>query len=453
MKIIETTQSICPECKKLLDAEIYELDKKVFMKKFCSNHGMFQCLLSTDPERYKNAVRFNKPGSKPQKFLTEKNKGCPYDCGLCTEHQQHSCVGVIEITSKCNLACPVCFASSLPNRKNMLSLEKIESLVDIFIDCEGHPDVLQFSGGEPTIHPDIIEILRMAKKKKIKMVMINTNGKRIAEDEDFVKELSELGVAVYLQYDGFKKETHIKIRGIDLRETKKKALENLNANRVDTALVATIEKYVNDDEIGDLTRLALNTKCVKGIVFQPAFFCGRHPTFDPMDRMTLPDVIDRIESQTEIFSKKDFYPIPCCYPTCSTATFGIVNGQEIIPITRLLNVEEHLDYFKNRIFLDLRQAIRTGLEGMYSMSSLGNMQKIVENYCQACNMAFDSTFSEKVKMILVQPFMDAWNFDVKKVQKCCVHEITSDGKIIPFCAYNPIYREIYENRESVLRVL
>lgn len=446
MKTIETTKSICPECKKLLDAEIYENENKVIMKKSCEDHGLFQCLLSTDAERYKNAAKFNKPGLKPQKFLTEKNKGCPYDCGLCTEHLQHSCVGIIEITSKCNLACPVCFASSLPNKKSALGIEKIEELLDKFIEYEGYPDVVQFSGGEPTIHPDIIEILRMAKRKNIKMVMINSNGKRIAEDEDFVKELSKLGASVYLQFDGFKRETHIKIRGIDMRETKRKALENLNAHKVDTALVATIEKYVNDDEIGELTKLALNTTCVKGIVFQPAFFCGRHPTFDPMDRMTLTDVIDCIEKQTRIFTKTDFYPIPCCYPTCSTATFGIVNNGETIPITKILDVEEYLDYFKNKIFIDMRQATRNGLEGMYSMSSLGNVKRIIENYCQVCNIQFDTKLNDKIKMILVQPFMDAWNFDVKKVQKCCVHEIASDGKIIPFCAYNPIYRELYENK-------
>jgi uncharacterized radical SAM superfamily Fe-S cluster-containing enzyme len=216
---LEFTRSICPDCREVIDAHVFSRDGKVFMKKRCKNHGLFESLISSDVERYTNAYKFNRQGMMPLKFGTDVKEGCPYDCGLCPDHEQHSCVGVIEITNACTLRCPTCFTTV--EGHDFLSLEKVGYMLDEFIHHEGStPEVIQFSGGEPTIHPNILEMINLARQKNIKFVMLNTNGVKISIDESFVMELAKLDPVVYLQFDGFRKETHERLRGEDLREIK-----------------------------------------------------------------------------------------------------------------------------------------------------------------------------------------------------------------------------------------
>ncbi|MGI0081467.1 MAG: radical SAM protein, partial [Nitrososphaerales archaeon] len=219
-------------------------------------------MISSDADYYRWALKFNKPGTIPAQFGTEVKEGCPYDCGLCPEHQQHTCLGIIEVSENCNMRCPTCFANSSVGRS--LSLSQVEYMLDCFVRYEGNPEVVQFSGGEPSIHPQIIEMIEAAKVRDIKLVMLNSNGIRIANDEDFVKKLARLGVYVYLQFDGFKKSTYEILRGEDARETKERALANLERYHVDTVLACTVQRGVNEDECGSVVDLAMENSFIKG---------------------------------------------------------------------------------------------------------------------------------------------------------------------------------------------
>lgn len=316
-------------------------------------------------------------------------------------------------------------------------------MLDTFVTSEGDPDIVQFSGGEPTIHPLILDFVREAKIRRINRVMINTNGVRIAKEESFAKALGELVVAVYLQFDGFEKRTYEILRGEDLRDIKRQAVKNLQKYQVNTVLVCTVQRGVNEHELGSLVDYAMETQTVRGIVFQPTFYSGRHPNFDTMNRTTTPDVIRSISEQSRYgFQKGDFFPIPCCYPTCSTASYVYMEDGKATPLPRVINVSEYLDYVKNSTLIDIDKIVKEALESLYSLGSVGGSEKLLSSYCTVCGIPINtSELKEKVKMIMIQPFMDAYNFDVKKVMKCCVHEILPDGRIIPFCAYNPIYRK------------
>lgn len=437
----DSTRSLCPVCLDLIDAQILISDNRVLMKKRCRRHGSFEVLISSDADYYRWALRFNKPGTMPKSFGTEKNDGCPYDCGLYPEHQQHTCLGIIEVTENCNMRCPTCFANSSVGRS--LELGQVESMLDAFVKYEGNPEVVQFSGGEPSIHPQIIDMIRAARARNIKIVMLNSNGIRIARDEDFVRALAETDVTVYLQFDGFKKDAHEILRGEDVRETKKLALENLSKHGVNTVLACTVQRHVNEDEYGAIVDYAFTQPHIKGVVFQPTFYSGRHPAFDPLDRVTLPDVIKGVASQSHYgLLQSDFFPIPCCYPNCSTATYVYVQDGKATPLTRIVDHEEYMDYFSNRALPDTEYFTkRVSLETLYSASAVPGSEKVLRSYCTACDSPLNlGELAEKVKMILVQPFMDAWNFDIKRVMKCCVGELTTDGKIVPFCAYNNVYR-------------
>ncbi|MDG6975096.1 MAG: radical SAM protein [Nitrososphaerota archaeon] len=436
-----TTKSLCPVCLKLVDATLVVRANKVIMEKACEEHGPFQVLISSDADYYRWALRFNKPGTVPKAFGTETNLGCPYDCGLCPEHQQHTCLGIIEVTEKCNMRCPTCFSDSGVGKS--LELGQVESMLDSFVRYEGNPEVVQFSGGEPSVHPQILDMIRAARARNIKLVMLNSNGIRIARDEVFVRALAEMNVTVYLQFDGFRRNTYEILRGEDATGTKRAALENLSKYGVSTVLACTVQRKVNEDEYGAIADYAFRNPHVKGVVFQPTFYTGRHPDFDPLDRVTLPDVIKGVVAQSDYgLLQSDFFPIPCCYPNCSTATYVYVEDGKATPLTRVIDHEDYMDYFSNRALPDTEYFTkRTNLESLYSAAAIPGSDKVLANYCSACDSQLSlGELADKVKMILVQPFMDAWNFDLRRVAKCCVGELTPAGKIIPFCAFNTLYR-------------
>ena len=411
------------------------------MRKRCPEHGWFEGIISSDANMYLNAARFNRPGRIPLQFATEIRDGCPFDCGLCPDHQQHTCVGIIEVTQNCNLQCPTCFTDS-PSTSS-LTLSQVESILDNFVKSEGDPEVVQFSGGEPTVHPEILEMMKAAKKRGIKYVMLNTNGVRIAQEPEFVKQLAQIGVSVYLQFDGFSTNTFKTIRGLDLSNVKRLAVENLSRFNVGTVLVSTVQRGVNEDEMGQVVDYAMETPIIRGVVFQPTFYTGRHPGFDPMNRVTLPDVVKGIAAQSRYgFVESDFVPIPCCFPTCSSATYVYVENGKVTPLPRVVEVENYLDYFKNRTIVDIDSIVQGAFDSLYSAASVPGSEKMLESYCTICGIPFDlGELKGKVKMIMIQPFPDPYTFNVKQVMKCCIHELLPDGRTIPFCAYNNIYRD------------
>ena len=444
----ELTRSICPDCRRVIDAHIVLRDGKVYMRKRCPDHGRFEALVYGDAEGYTRLAKFNKPGTIPLEFSHEVRNGCPYDCGLCPEHQQHVCLGIIEVNSACNMDCPLCFANAGAGFN--LTLEEVEEILDDFVLTEGNPEVVQFSGGEPTIHPQIIEMLRAAKQRNIRYVMLNTNGKRIANDDRFLAELAEIRPAIYFQFDGFEPETYRVLRGEpDILPEKFRALDRLAEIRCRVILVPAVERGVNEHELGKIVRFGLDHPAVMGINFQPAFHAGRHVAHDPMRRITIPDIIRAIESQTEgLFKSDDFVPVPCCFPTCNAVSYAYVDGQRVIPLPRVLDVEDYLDYIQNRAFVDVGKDIRRALEGLWSSSAVPGSETAAGNFaitCAACGLP-DSldlgTLADRMFMVMMQDFMDPWTFNQKNLMKCCKEFLLPGGHQIPFCAYNTIgYRE------------
>ena len=265
----------------------------VYLLKNCSTHGIEQALIATDIEYYKKSRHYLKPSDLPKKFNTKVEYGCPYDCGLCTDHEQHSCVSIIEITDRCNLTCPTCYAGSSPTYGRHRTLQEVKTMLDIVVENEGEPDIVQISGGEPTIHPHFFDILDYAKSLPIRHIMINTNGIRIADDDEFAEQLNKYmpGIEIYLQFDSFKSTVLTKLRGKDLRNKRSRALEKLNKFNIHTTLVATIERGQNDDEIGGIIDFALQQKCIRGVTFQPTQFAGRVENFIPAkNKYTLTEI-------------------------------------------------------------------------------------------------------------------------------------------------------------------
>ncbi len=439
------TLSLCHICLKRVDAKIVFQNDNVYMLKRCQEHGKQKVLIATDIEYYKNCRNYIKTSETPLKFNTPTHFGCPYDCGLCTDHEQHSCLTLIEITDRCNLTCPTCYSGSSPTYGRHRTVEEVEKMLDIIVENEGNPDVVQISGGEPTIHPDFFTILDIAKTKPIRHLMINTNGIKIASDEEFVKKLADYkpGFEIYLQFDSFKKSTLEKLRGKDLSEVRLKALEHLNKYNISTTLVVTIQKGLNNDEAGKIIEFALKQKCVRGVTFQPVQVAGRLENFNPeTDRYTLTEVRNDILNQTNIFSPADLLPVPC-NPDALVMAYALKVNDKVVPLTNMINPDDLLNSSKNTIVYERDEKLKSHLLKMFSTANSVETasEELKSLMCclpgiAASNLGYDNLFR-----IIIMQFIDAYNFDVRAIKKSCVHIVNKDGKIIPFETMNLFYRD------------
>ncbi len=451
------TKSLCSTCLELVDAKIVFQDEKVWMLKHCKTHGDSRSMIADDVEYYKQIRNYNKQSEVPLKFNTKVHYGCPYDCGLCTDHEQHSCLSIVEVTDRCNLACPTCYASSAPNYGRHRTLEEIEKMFDVIVDNEGEPDVVQISGGEPTVHPQFFEIMDIAKSKPIKHLMLNTNGIRIAKDISFVEKLATYmpDFEIYLQFDSFKPEVLEKLRGEDLTEIRKKAIENLNQFNLSTTLVITLQKGENDDEIGKILEYAVKQKCVRGVTFQPTQVAGRNDNYDDeKGRITLTEVRRKIFEQYPIFTPQDLIPVPC-NPDALCMAYALKIDGEVIPMTHLLNPEDLLNTTKNTIVYENDEELKNHLITMFSTGisvdcaedTFGELMCCLPRV-QSDNLHYDNLFR-----IIIMNFMDASDFDVRAVKKSCVHIVDKRYKLVPFETMNLFYRDnkIEKIREKLNR--
>ena len=439
------TLSLCSKCLRRVDAKVVFEDNKVWMLKRCPEHGNEKVLLATDVEYYKNTRNYVKRSEMPRRFNTKTHYGCPYDCGLCTDHEQHSCLTIVEVTDRCNLTCPTCYAESSPHHGRHRTLEEIEAMLDLIVRNEGEPDVVQISGGEPTVHPQFFEILDIAKTKPIRHLMLNTNGIRIAKDEKFVERLATYmpDFEVYLQFDSFKQNALEILRGQDLRETRTKALENLNKYNLSTTLVVTLQRGLNDDEIGKIIEFALKQPCIRGVTFQPTQVAGRTEGFNPAnDRITLTEVRQEILNQTDIFTPEDILPVPCNPDALAMAYALKIDGQ-VVPLTRYINPQDILDNSRNTIVYEQDERLH---QHMIQLFSTGNSVECATDELQsvmcclpqisAPNLGYDNLFR-----IIIMRFIDAYDFDVRAIKKSCVHIVSDDMTIIPFETMNLFYRD------------
>ena len=265
-----------------------------------------------------------------------------------------------------------------------------------------------------------------------------------------LEQLNEVRPSIYFQFDGFERETYRMLRGEpDILSQKLMALDRLAQIGLGVVLVPAIAHDVNLHEVGKIVSFAIEHTAVRGINFQPAFYSGRHIAHDPMQRLTIPDILKALEEQTEgLLQVSDFVPVPCCFPTCNSVTYVLIEGETVLPLPRVLNVEDYLDYVTNRAVPDLSGDIKAALEGLWSSSAVPGSTKSAQQFalsCAACNVSDGldlAAFTKNIFMIMLQDFMDPWTFNQKNVMKCCKEILLPDGKQIPFCAYNSVgYRE------------
>ena len=424
---IAKTASVCPVCLSKIPAyKVVGADGNIYMEKECWEHGHFQTLIwEGDLESYQAWASADAAGTVIPVRAQPVEQGCPYDCGLCQSHERDGCCVLLELTNRCNLKCPVCFASAGDRKPKDLLLEEIGKQYDLLME-RGGPFNIQLSGGEPTVRNDLDKIIALGREKGFTFFQLNTNGLRLADEEGYAAHLAAAGVSVvFLQFDGLDDGIYRALRGTDLLETKIRAIDNCKAAGLPVVLVPTVAPGVNDHALGGILKFALSrAPHVRGVHIQPISYFGRCGLEAPETRLTIPAVLRRIEAQTDGLMKvTDFGGGGAESPYCSFhASFMRRPDGSVKALPRRRSQCCCVKSSEARDFVSQQWSGKaSGCDGDEATSSLDEfLQKTVENTFTVSGMVFQ----------------DAYNLDLDRLRRCYICEVDTDKGMVPFCAYN-----------------
>jgi len=458
---LPSTASLCPVCFRRITAVREQQDATVFLVKDCPEHGRFRTVIwRGGPIEFSSWQRPKKPSVLKRSF-TAVDRGCPFDCGLCPQHGQHTCTALIEITGRCNLHCPVCFADAggPADKQDEPSLARIGFFYDRVMAASG-PCNIQLSGGEPTVRDDLPAIIALGRSKGFPFLQLNSNGLRLAADPNYALSLKKAGLnSVFLQFDGLCSATHIALRGRNLTDVKEQALLHCQAAGLAVVLVPTLVPGINTPEIGAIIDYATRfAPTVRGVHFQPVSYFGRFDR-DPADgdRLTLPELLQLLEKQSGgKISAKHFSPPACEHALCSfhgnflirengtllplgqgqTACCSTGEPQWVIP-SALAGREKSMAF----------TARQWSLPEIPIAAAPSNRTEVPPSRANDDLDRFLARARTHTFSISAMAFQDVWTLDLERLRGCCIHVVSPEGNLIPFCAYNltsrtgtPLYR-------------
>ncbi len=458
---IKSTQSLCPECLARIDADVVERDGAVWMEKTCPEHGAYSALMASDIRHYyEKAVDSGAAGSCCGASCDSIAATAAQEAG--TAWNNHSCTVLIEITERCNLSCPTCFAGSSPQHSKMMSLATFRQRLDgLLAGGKQGADMIQLSGGEPTVHPEFFAMIELLFESGFNKVTVNSNGIKLAQTA-FVEQLAEIKAAypagelfVYLQFDGFDDTTHLQLRGrADLLNSKRRALQNCLDADIRVHPVMTLTRDINDHEVGNFLSLAIDNPSVKHVVIQPAMYSGRYINPRHAHRLTVADTVQLIADQFGTFGDQDFGPIPCSDPNCHSSAVAIRTDEGLVPVSRYFPTYADWDTDEARDLIAAFTNTINGPDGFGAAirwaTSDQRMVPVFESLSDAevdrllsalaSLQTQDGVLWDRLLTISIKPFMDAWTYDQHRVDKCCVHILDDDGNPVSFCQYNAVNR-------------
>ena len=456
--VFKHTTSTCPGCMALLQAEVVLRAGKVYFRKDCQRCGKSEALVSEDATYYVRAYAFARAGTEPLHVAHEAKHGCPTDCGTCSDHEQHTCLPIIEVTDHCNLECPICIVDN--QYSTHMAPDSFRKVIDSLLRAEGRCESIAISGGEPTSHPQLLELIDIATRDEIGRVVVITNGLRLGRDRKLAEAIKQRGAYVALQLDGFSAETHEKLRGRDLCADKTAALKMLKEFQIPTQLIFVAARGVNEHQIGQAVELLLAEDHIMSLNFQPAAFTGQGGGVfpgDPLDRLTIPGVIRAMAEQTGgLLKVSDFSPLPCSHPQCVSLAYLLrMDDGTHLPFARFVDFSRHGTLLRSSATLPATGEMQDALlDVVHDVFARGDAVERGDDVLRSLRRSLDAMFPDRpltpheqvrigegqAKSIFLHHYMDAHDFDLERLRKCCHHYPQEDGRIMPACGFNLFHR-------------
>ena len=457
IKLGETT-SLCAVCKQGISAEIVEIDGRVFMQKSCSEHGDQDVLIASDAAWYREVMSFPAALVAPSRAKNEVDRGCPYDCGACTSHEQKVYLPVVPITSACNLDCPICYTINKNEDAYNMSLEEFGDILDVVRQDDPELKIINFTGGEPTLHPELTQIIRMCHEAGIHRTTISTHGLTFLRNEELLAELAELDARVVLSFNSFEEDVNDKMLGANLLHSKLQVLDLLDKYDVDTTLIPVLALGCNDEEVGKLVDLALGREFIRSLEIHTMTFTGQGGIgFDPGARLTTPDVLRFIEETTGgNIRMSDFTPSPCAHPLCYQTCYLLETEKEgFIPFSRFMSREQIRELLTDNLYIEPGAKMEAVLQDVVmdlwareipeatGEAVLKAIKRLLQRLFPSTPLDYraQQRISERsAKTIYIHSHMDDATFDTDRIRQCCVGVPGADGGNVPTCSYNILYR-------------
>jgi hypothetical protein len=460
-RLIHVTTSLCRVCKVAVPARVVALpNREVWIRKACAAHGEQEARLSDDADWYERTRAVRQEQVPPKIVKKPIEHGCPFDCGPCESHTQKVRLPVVTITSACNLDCPICYVHNKNDDAFHMGVDDYKKILDhLRTDHGGELDIINLTGGEPTIHPHLFELLELSRAAGIHRVTVCSNGIRLARDEGMVKRLAELGARIALSFDSFDKDADYLLQGANLLATKMKCLDLLEKHDVDTTLIPVMTRGVNEHEVGQIINFGLRRPNVRHIEVHTMTFTGQSgASFQRSGRISIREVLEQIELTTEgLLRIDDFVSSPCAHPLCYQIAYLLIDpeGGAPIPFTRFMTREELYGALSERLYLEptakLEDAMRGAIDRLWTEESdesaralrllkrlLGEMFPTGRPSTRAEGLA---AAERAIKAIYVHSHMDEETFDTERAVDCCDSNCYADGTTIPVCNYNILYRD------------
>ena len=452
---LATVQGMCRECRRLVPARVFEQEGAVYQERLCPSCGSARARLADSVEWYlgraATAVRC-KPALLPG---VPVKAGCPKDCGPCTAHANACHLPVFSVTNACNMDCPICFTYNRADKKFYMRREELRTLLDKLIERAGPLDLVNITGGEPTLHPDILGLLQECKRPQIGRVTMNSNGLRLASDEDFCRALAELGIYVVLSFDTLQAERARTIHGRDVTMLKQRALDNLQRFGIGTTLLNVMIRGVNEDEIGEIIRLARTHSVVRSVTVQTMTFTGNGgKNFKPRETMPLDGAAKAIENATKGEMRgSDFFAHTSAHPLCYSVAYNLKDGENYRSLTDFLSIDELRSMLAQGYLLQPgdsgQELFRQGIDRLWANGDSGNLLRAVRGLVERMYPAGSSRGSaerqavaeENMLAVYLHSHMDEDTLDLGRLAVCPDQVPDAEGRLIPACAYNLFYRQ------------
>jgi tetraether lipid synthase len=464
-RLIHETSSLCRICKNGIAARVVARpDGTVWMRKRCERHGRQDIQIGTNADWYARTRAIKNEKVKPLRVLREVEHGCPFDCGACTQHLQKVRLPVLPITSACNLDCPICYTINKNEGAYHMTADDLRKIVAHLKEDHGEIDIINFTGGEPTVHPQFVEFMEICKAADIHRITVSTNGILLAKNEALVARLAELDTRIVLSFDSFELEADKAMQGATLVATKMKVLELLEKHDLDTTLIPVMVKGMNDHEIGRMIDLAVGYPFIRSIEIHTMTYTGQGGVnFDRSGRMSPYEVLDSIRTSTGgLLVPDDFVPSPCAHPLCYQIAFLLVDpdGGRPIPFTRFMSRETLYDLLSDRLYIEPSEKLERAVQDAINYVWAGGVPGLADEDGQRVLTILKRLLKElfprggalprhvaqrmaerATKAIYLHSHMDEETFDTERIAQCCVGVPYPDGANIPTCSYNVLYRE------------